>query len=292
MKFKEFVGALSIIVVGVAVFLTENRSASASTFTLNFDNLSVPGTYVQSVGTGTYVTDGYGFTESGPYGFSAVQTGDPRYTGQPAIFNNNGGDLAANEAETVLAPIAGGTFNIYSISLAPTWTTSITHSITFDGQTSAGTTVEESFSIPGGSYTLELFAFNSDFQNLTSLDWYPQPVYNTIMQFDDLVLSTPVPEPSSLLVWLLVLRFPVRCLGVGGKILMPEIKTTLWQEVGYARHPAERRNQIKSIVRTLSQGNGRAAARWCRPQGGTAHRTIIARGYRLILTGTGRKPGG
>lgn len=43
-------------------------------------------------------------------------------------------------------------------------------------------------------------------------------------------------------------------------LTMPEINAILWQEAGYARHPTERRSEIKSIMRTLNQASGRAAA--------------------------------
>jgi hypothetical protein len=46
----------------------------------------------------------------------------------------------------------------------------------------------------------------------------------------------------------------------GTGLTMAEIEATLWEEAGHARHPTERRGQIKSIMRTLIQGNGRAAA--------------------------------
>jgi hypothetical protein len=43
-------------------------------------------------------------------------------------------------------------------------------------------------------------------------------------------------------------------------LTMPDIEAILWQEAGQARHPSERRSQIRSIMRTLSQRNDRAAA--------------------------------
>jgi hypothetical protein len=46
--------------------------------------------------------------------------------------------------------------------------------------------------------------------------------------------------------------------GVG--LSLPEIETTLWQEAVHARSRTERRSQIKSIMRTLSQRYTRAAA--------------------------------
>ena len=39
-----------------------------------------------------------------------------------------------------------------------------------------------------------------------------------------------------------------------------EIRATLWEEAGYARHPRERRDQIKGIMRTLTQRFSRAVA--------------------------------
>ena len=41
---------------------------------------------------------------------------------------------------------------------------------------------------------------------------------------------------------------------------LAEIESTLWQEAGYARHPAERRREIKSIMRTLRGSSWRMAA--------------------------------
>jgi hypothetical protein len=43
-------------------------------------------------------------------------------------------------------------------------------------------------------------------------------------------------------------------------LTVPEIEAILWQEAGQARHPSERRSQIRSIMRTLSQRNDRVAA--------------------------------
>jgi hypothetical protein len=41
---------------------------------------------------------------------------------------------------------------------------------------------------------------------------------------------------------------------------LPEIETALWHELVNARHRTERRSQVKSIIRTLSQANIRTAA--------------------------------
>jgi len=46
----------------------------------------------------------------------------------------------------------------------------------------------------------------------------------------------------------------------GTDMSLSEIEATLWQEAGHARHPAERRDQIKAIMRTLAQQPSRAVA--------------------------------
>ncbi len=46
----------------------------------------------------------------------------------------------------------------------------------------------------------------------------------------------------------------------GAGMSMIEIEATLWQESAHGRHPAERRSQIKGIMRTLCYQSTRAAA--------------------------------
>jgi hypothetical protein len=46
----------------------------------------------------------------------------------------------------------------------------------------------------------------------------------------------------------------------GAGLSMAEVEDTLWLEAGYARHPTERRREIKSIMRTLRGSSRRMAA--------------------------------
>jgi hypothetical protein len=163
-------------------------AASASATTINFNDLTTAGTTVQSVGQ-SINESGFNFTEQGAFGFAVFQTGESRFPGATALFDNTVGGL------TTLSKIGGGQFNLTSIDLA---------NLNFVGADSATFTGLKN----GQTVATQTVNFNS-FQHLTTeaLTGFTgvdavQFVQNTqpFYQFDNLVVddTTPVPEPASL----------------------------------------------------------------------------------------------
>lgn len=192
-----------ILCVGATVFgLLAGEPAFATTITLNFDNLKVQGNGIEFVDNGIISRDGYIFTEYGPGAFYAVEKNNPLYTGQPAILNSNGNNGWGYGAVTTLTQSNGSAFDIFSIALAPTWTSRGRRGIDFFGIQADGHIFEQRFELAGDFYKLVTFSFDQDFTDLTSLSWLPDSGHDTIVQFDDLVLATTgpaaVPEPSGI----------------------------------------------------------------------------------------------
>ena len=92
-----------------------------------------------------------------------------------------------------LSSTSGGTFGLMSVDLADPNSPSLSPvAILFTGYKSAGVTVTQTFTTPGGGATkFQNYLFNSDFASgLTSVD-----ILSTRWAMDNLVFTT-VPEPS------------------------------------------------------------------------------------------------
>jgi hypothetical protein len=162
-------------------------AGSASATIINFNDLTTAGTTLQSVGH-SINESGFNFTEQGSNGFFVFQTGESRFPGATALFDNTIGGL------TTLSKIGGGQFNLASIDLA---------NLNFAGADSATFTGLKN----GQTVATQTVNFDS-FQHLTTeaLTGFTgvdavQFVQNTpFFQFDNLVVddAVAVPEPASL----------------------------------------------------------------------------------------------
>nr|WP_320010236.1 PEP-CTERM sorting domain-containing protein [uncultured Desulfobulbus sp.] len=112
------------------------------------------------------------------------------YAGSTALFNDN------LEGVTWIASAVSPLFSVYSIDLSELYDLGVSETVTFYATNSSGATVSQSFTLDG-SFGMETFSFSSDFIDVASVYWI-QTDYG--VQFDNIVTS-PVPEPSTLLLF-------------------------------------------------------------------------------------------
>jgi hypothetical protein len=185
-------------------------AADAHATVIDFESLANSGAGVYGVAS-PYSEDGFTLTALGlgTNGFVTFGTGEGRYGGSAALYNNDGGGV------TQLTRDGGGLFGITSINLAKDARFG-NAPITFVGTFADATTVTQSFTITSG--TLSTFLFPSTFQGLTTLEWKQESPYH---QFDDIVLSesgpTSVPDagPSVALIAALWAAAVARARSVG-----------------------------------------------------------------------------
>lgn len=160
----------------------------------------------------TYIEDGFLFTAGNAPGsqprFRTFGTLAMQFAGSTALTHGN------SLGETVLEQVGGGLFDLLSIELAehPGGDTDGRpvdlgpFDVTFYGTKADSSVTTNTFTVDG-FLTLKAFTF-SGFNNLVSVNWFQggggpsSPAH----QFDNVTISTtsPVPEPSSLIVWSLI----------------------------------------------------------------------------------------
>jgi len=189
-----------ILLASITFALIAAAPPSAEATTLSFDSILSVGNYVAFVATDQYRESGYQLSLNGPYGFSTVQTNDPRFTGKAAIFNNNGGDLPFPDPLTLLTRIGGLTFSLDAISLAPLNVGPYAHNdfgpeenLTFVGITPRGGIVSDTINVLGSSYSPINYSFGTTFSDVVSVFW----VQDRVVQIDSIRVAAAVPEPST-----------------------------------------------------------------------------------------------
>jgi len=175
--------------LAVALVFSSAAAASAQqvmTFTRDCTGsgtLAVPTTYSEA-----------GFVLTTQTGYATWCDANPNYGGDALFINfvNDNATLTSADATP---------FSIQSIDLARVFAGSFaSQSFTFTGHLAGGGDVFQTFTVPdqNGATTFSTFAFNSSFNNLSSLDFATQVA--DYYQVDNVVLnSTAVPEPASLL---------------------------------------------------------------------------------------------
>jgi hypothetical protein len=179
------------ISTGIAATLF-SLSLGASATTITFDALEQPGTGFQYFNS-AYEENGYRFT--GPlneFG-SAQQNNTDWYMGSAGLFADDPQDTIT------LQRIAGGSFSLLSIDLAPgSRLFGADATVNFVGHFTGGGTVNASFKL-NNTYLFQSFSLNG-FTGLDSVTWVQD---SPLHQFDNLRLTepgqpVPVPEPAAL----------------------------------------------------------------------------------------------
>jgi hypothetical protein len=152
---------------------------------IDFQHLEVPNALVNYVGT-SVTEDGWLITKNPgeAFDFAVFGTGDPRYPGSTALFNDT------IDGMNRLQHGGGSVFNLTSIDLD--FLVGVQVTVNFTGFIDGGGTVMQSFQTDT-SVGLETFNFTG-FNNLTSVEWLQEPNFH---QYDNIVLNV-VPEPATM----------------------------------------------------------------------------------------------
>lgn len=146
-----------------------------------------------TVGHGSsYAEDGFTLTQGAgePFALSTFGTLESRFTGSTALFNDTISGVVT------LTRTGGGLFNLFSIDLAELNGSSVAQ-ITFTTNNSDS----QIFTLDGNAFGAETFAFNSNFQGISSVSWIQTSPFH---QFDNICIDDStcqrngVPEPGSL----------------------------------------------------------------------------------------------
>ncbi len=183
---EEDVRMVSRILVMLA--LSAAIKAPASAAVIDFDSLTTGGNTVANVGM-TYEESGYVFSVvGGSLPFVTFGSGEVRYGGSAALYNNNDNGL------TRLTRSDGEAFTILSIDLAGDTRFAPTIPVSFVGTRTDGGLVNMAVGV--ASSVLTTYYFSDSFADLVALEWRQVTPYH---QFDRLVLeaqTTSVPEPG------------------------------------------------------------------------------------------------
>lgn len=207
-RLDRFRGLLAIL----ALFAAAASPARASV-TLDFEDIALGPDGTANV---------FGFYEDPGSGFLVL--GDFQARGPGAIFSiTPETSEGSGVITTSLAPFGGTTepaivslthqdslpFTLVSIDLArenlfnnPSNNGILYPVVTFEGITTGGETVTQTFEVNQEGFYFQTFTFSSDFTNLLSVNW-GQPPFSSdpgspgLHQFDNIVVNV-VPEPSTL----------------------------------------------------------------------------------------------
>jgi hypothetical protein len=146
-----------------------------------------------------YSSQGFTLTStSGGFVFNSPDTGNgsPQPPGTNPFYAGANGLAAFAPSTITLTQTGGGPFSLLSIDLARNFAFDPAPTVTFTGTLAGGGTVSDTFTVTNPS-TFQTFNFTG-FSGLASVSW-DQPVFTDgLHQFSNIHLSTPVPEPSSL----------------------------------------------------------------------------------------------
>ena len=192
MKLLKNTALALCLVISVCVF-----APAAGAVVIDFENLAHDGDDVGDYFS-TYAEDGFIFTSYDNNAisenltvFGTAATGS--YAGSTMLLNDG-----CENPLTVLKAENGSAFSLDSISLCELSDYNAdSYTITFTGLLSNGATVTQAFTLDG-SFGVETFSFNSEFDSLVSVSW-DDGGYG--VQFDNISATSPVPVPSA--VWLM-----------------------------------------------------------------------------------------
>lgn len=204
------------VMIALCLSLWITAGAQAAPVILDFESFRVDDALIHNH-AGELEFQGFTILSVPPPGnafrFSSAGTLHPLFPGSTALWNGQ------SNAENILTASNGGAFSLFSMDLAALppgasdpagMTDPGPFDLTFTGTRSGGSTVSNTFTINNTFLALERFAFTG-FQNVTSVSWFQGSGFNppgpplpgqATHQFDRIVVA-PVPEPSSLLLFLL-----------------------------------------------------------------------------------------
>ena len=211
-------------------------TAQAGTVTLNFEDLSLPATGLGSLGV-PYDSQGYTLVSTSGFSVRGPGTDSANYT--PDTSQGSGvvtTSLAAfAPGSMTLIRDDGAAFDLVSIDLAREFRFNTPDvgqgypQVTFTGTTAGGGTVTQTFTADQVDFYFRTFTFSSAFTNLLAVSW-DQPPFTSgtptnpapgLHQFDNVVLSTSVPEPSSVV----LLGSAVAIAGLSARRRRPGLET-------------------------------------------------------------------
>ena len=169
-----------------ALVLLTASAAHAQTVTVTFEDLAQPGSGYTSVGP-SYTSQGYVFTDSGPGGFLAAQTGNSiSYAGSTGLSGAPGGVRTLRRSD-------GGAFTLSSLDLSLFARSDPNLSVTYTGTKTDQSTVMQTVVVD--AFGFETYPLNG-FSGLTQVTF--GSAASARYQFDNVVLSAaPVPEAST-----------------------------------------------------------------------------------------------
>ncbi len=162
--------------------------------------------------TKTAVADTITFSGLEQPGTSLVHIADPYFEGGYRIIN--GGELYYGQQSSYLYAgsaglherisnglitlnrVDGAAFNLHSINLSTLVVNGTSPAVVFTGFLVGGGTVTQTFTPTVFGFTT--FVFNSSFVNLTSVTWRQGTDEYNAHQFDNIVVTTTVPEPATM----------------------------------------------------------------------------------------------
>ncbi|MBL8821809.1 MAG: PEP-CTERM sorting domain-containing protein [Planctomycetia bacterium] len=166
-------------------------TAARADIIIDFQSLEVNDSGYHSQGF-TYSEDGFTLDNlSSPFPFATFGTGEFRYPGSTAMFNDTVLGI------TRLTKTGGGAFDLLSIDLCQLNFTSGTVDVTFVGEFDGGGTISQTVTIAvQGTFALQTFNLVG-FTNLVNVQWEQTPNFH---QFDNIRIGdgVAVPVPSSI----------------------------------------------------------------------------------------------
>lgn len=188
----NFLKNFSMATLGATVIAIGMGGTAHALTVIDFQSLAQSGGGSSGQGF-SYTEDGYTLTNTTqPHVFVSLNTGDFRYLGSTALFNN------AVNGTTVLTKNDGAIFDLISIDLGELYEPFDSSTVTFVGKKTDNSTISNTFSLDGIK-GFQTFNF-TDFTNLVSANWLQIPPFH---QFDNIVVSDSttksVPEPASLM---------------------------------------------------------------------------------------------
>ncbi|MCC5598370.1 hypothetical protein [Nostoc favosum] len=187
-----FVKKFSVATLGATAIAIGMGTTAQALTVIDFESLAQPGDGISNQGF-SYTEDGYTLTNiSNLFEFSTFNTGESRYLGSTALFNDT------VDGTTVLTKNDGGIFDLISIDLGELNQPFESPTVKFVGTKADNSIISNTFNL-NGVKGFQTFALK-DFTNLVSTTWEQVSPFH---QFDNIVVSDittkSVPEPASVL---------------------------------------------------------------------------------------------
>jgi PEP-CTERM motif len=158
--------------------------------TLTFSTLEQAGSSLVHIAD-PYFESGYRIQDGGELYYA--QQSNVLYAGSAGLHERISGGLLT------LTRVDGGTFRLTSIDLSVLHPQGTSPAVVFVGTLVGGGTVTQTFTPT--LFGFHTFSFSSAFTNLLSVSWHQGSDELNAHQFDNIVVSSAVPEPASVAVF-------------------------------------------------------------------------------------------